>query len=171
MPATTIHDILAQFRDEELHNRHLGDRFECLICRYLELDPLFADRFSNVWMWNEWPKKGNSGDMGIDTVAVDALINKINLTGQGNRKMEIIVITDKVQKRSTSSKDSGNANGKGQNTIGTLQTLDNPERPSLSCLRTGVSPLRETCEKTRLVARFRRSEPQRNLRRFAVGRP
>ena len=28
MPATTIHDILAQFREEELQNRHLGDRFE-----------------------------------------------------------------------------------------------------------------------------------------------
>jgi len=40
MPATTIHDILAQFREEELHNRHLGDRFEQLICRYLELDPV-----------------------------------------------------------------------------------------------------------------------------------
>jgi len=65
----TIHDILTQFRDEELHNRHLGDRFERLICRYLELDPIFADRFSNVWMWNEWPKKGASGDIGIDIVA------------------------------------------------------------------------------------------------------
>lgn len=48
MSVSTIHDILAQFRDEELHNRHLGDRFERLICRYLELNPLFADRFSNV---------------------------------------------------------------------------------------------------------------------------
>jgi len=63
MSATTIHDILAQFREEELHNRHLGDRFERLICRYLELDPLFSDRFSNVWMWNEWPRKGNTGDI------------------------------------------------------------------------------------------------------------
>ncbi len=35
MSVSTIHDILAQFRDEELHNRHLGDRF------------------SNVWMWND----------------------------------------------------------------------------------------------------------------------
>lgn len=34
MRVSTIHDILAQFRDEELHNRHLGDRFERLICRY-----------------------------------------------------------------------------------------------------------------------------------------
>ncbi|MCU0777517.1 MAG: restriction endonuclease [Akkermansiaceae bacterium] len=65
----TIHDILAQFREEQLYNRHLGDRFERLICRYLELDPLFADRFSNVWMWNEWPQKGATGDIGIDIVA------------------------------------------------------------------------------------------------------
>ena len=48
MSATTIHDILAQFREEELHNCHLGENFERLICRNPELDPLFADRFSNV---------------------------------------------------------------------------------------------------------------------------
>jgi len=69
MSQITIHDILAQFRDEELHNRHLGDRFERLMCRYLELDPIFADQFSNVWMWNEWPHKGKVGDIGIDIVA------------------------------------------------------------------------------------------------------
>ena len=69
MSQITIYDILAQFRDEELHNRHLGDRFERLMCRYLELDPIFADQFSNVWMWNEWPQKGNVGDIGIDIVA------------------------------------------------------------------------------------------------------
>jgi len=65
-PSTFIHDILAQFREEAISNRDLGDRFERLICRYLELDPLFADRFSNVWLWNEWPHKG---DIGIDLVA------------------------------------------------------------------------------------------------------
>lgn len=65
----SIHDILAQFREESLNNRDLGDRFERLICRYLELDPLFADRFENVWMFNEWPRKGKTGDIGIDLVA------------------------------------------------------------------------------------------------------
>ncbi len=68
MSEKTIHDILAQFREEALNNRHLGDCFERLIARYLQLDPLFADRFSNVWMWNEWPMKGNTGDIGIDLV-------------------------------------------------------------------------------------------------------
>ena len=71
MPSTvqTIHSILGQFREEARSNRDLGDRFERLICRYLELDPIYAERFSNVWMWNEWPRKGKVGDVGIDVVA------------------------------------------------------------------------------------------------------
>ncbi len=65
----TIHTILEEFRAEAQSNRDLGDRFERLICRYLELDPLYADRFSKVWMWNDWPQKGKVGDVGIDLVA------------------------------------------------------------------------------------------------------
>jgi len=65
----TIHTVLEQFREEATSNRDLGDRFERLICRYLELDPLYTERFSHVWMWNEWPLKGNVGDVGIDIVA------------------------------------------------------------------------------------------------------
>jgi predicted helicase len=65
----SIHDILSEFREESLHNRDLGDRFERLICRYLELDPQYSERFSNVWMFNEWPRKGETGDIGIDIVA------------------------------------------------------------------------------------------------------
>ncbi len=69
MSAVTIHTILAQFREEATSNRDLGDRFERLIARYLELDPLYAERFSRVWMWNEFPLKGHVGDVGIDLVA------------------------------------------------------------------------------------------------------
>jgi predicted helicase len=65
----TIHDILDQFREDARNNRDLGDRFERLIHRYLELDPIYADRFSHVWMWNDWPQKGKVGDVGIDLVA------------------------------------------------------------------------------------------------------
>jgi predicted helicase len=67
--AQTIHTILAQFREEASSNRDLGDRFERLICAYFKLDPLYTERFSNVWMWNEFPKKGDVGDVGIDIVA------------------------------------------------------------------------------------------------------
>ena len=37
--------------------------------RYFELDPIHADRFSKIWMWNDWPGKGKVGDVGIDLVA------------------------------------------------------------------------------------------------------
>ena len=69
MAKISIHDVLAHFREAATSNRDLGDRFERLICRYLELDPIYAERFSRVWMWNEWPRKGNAGDIGIDIVA------------------------------------------------------------------------------------------------------
>ena len=53
----------------------------------------------------------------------DAMINKIDLTGHDTRKMEVIAITDKAQKKSTSSKDSsGTSSGKGGDSIGTAQT-------------------------------------------------
>lgn len=64
-----IHTILDQFREDARNNRDLGDRFERLIRRYLELDPIYADWFSHVWMWNDWPQKGKVGDVGIDLVA------------------------------------------------------------------------------------------------------
>jgi predicted helicase len=69
MTKCSLDDILQQFRDDARNNRDLGDRFERLMLRYFELDPLYADRFSNVWMWNDWPAKGQVGDVGIDLVA------------------------------------------------------------------------------------------------------
>jgi len=68
-PPAGIHTVLDQFREEARSNRDLGDRFERLICAYLRLDPIYAERYSSVWMWNDWPKKGNVGDVGIDIVA------------------------------------------------------------------------------------------------------
>ena len=68
-PQTTIHDILAQFRDDARNNRDLGDRFERMIQQFLRVDPLYASLFSEVWMWTEWPLRGQVGDVGIDLVA------------------------------------------------------------------------------------------------------
>jgi predicted helicase len=64
----TLATILNQFRDDARNNRDLGDRFERLIARFFEVDPIYSDRFSDVWLWNEWPDKGNRGDIGIDLV-------------------------------------------------------------------------------------------------------
>lgn len=66
---TTLEQILDKFREDARNKRDLGDRFEWLIHDYLKQYPLYADRFSDVWLWNDWPNKGPVGDVGIDLVA------------------------------------------------------------------------------------------------------
>jgi predicted helicase len=55
----TIHDILECFREEARNNRDLGDKFERLIAAYLTKDPYFANHFSDVWLWMEWPGRNH----------------------------------------------------------------------------------------------------------------
>jgi len=66
---TTIHTILDEFREAALHKRDMGDMFERLMVAYLRSDPIYSERFSEVWLWSEWSKRGNKPDTGIDIVA------------------------------------------------------------------------------------------------------
>ena len=74
---TTIHTILEEFRDAATSKRDLGDKFERLVVAYLKNDPLYKDRFSNVWLWMEWPKRGNKPDTGIDLVAEEEVTGDV----------------------------------------------------------------------------------------------
>lgn len=65
----TIHDILAIFHEEARSKRDLGDKFERLIASFLTKDPLYAELYSDVWLWMEWPGRNNKPDTGIDLVA------------------------------------------------------------------------------------------------------
>ena len=65
----TIHELLAEFREAALHKRDMGDKFERLFANYLHTEPYYKDRFSDVWMWTEWPGRGKRVDTGIDLVA------------------------------------------------------------------------------------------------------
>ncbi|MEI6623252.1 MAG: DEAD/DEAH box helicase family protein, partial [Actinomycetes bacterium] len=65
----TIIDLLDRFRELSTVNRDHGTWFEELMATYLETDPIYADRFSDVWMWMDWPDRGGVGDTGIDLVA------------------------------------------------------------------------------------------------------
>jgi predicted helicase len=67
--SNSIHDILREFREAARDNRDLGDKFERLFANYLVTEPYYRDRFSQVWMWSEWPGRGNKPDTGIDLVA------------------------------------------------------------------------------------------------------
>lgn len=66
---TTIHTLLEEFRQAALSNREMGDMFERLIVSYLITDPLYKDKFDEVWLWQEWPGRCNKTDTGIDLVA------------------------------------------------------------------------------------------------------
>jgi predicted helicase len=68
---STIYEVLDQLRDSALSEADKGSRFERLMKAYLRIDPVFADQFSDVWLWNEYPGRDGMPDTGIDLVAQD----------------------------------------------------------------------------------------------------
>lgn len=63
-----LHDLLSTFRTEPRSHREMGARFEHLMKAYLQHEPNYAERFSDVWVWEEWPDRPGV-DTGIDLVA------------------------------------------------------------------------------------------------------
>lgn len=68
---STFQSILNQFRKESFSQKDKGERFERLMQFYLLTEPYYANLFTKVWLWNEFPFKGDLGgsDTGIDLVA------------------------------------------------------------------------------------------------------
>jgi len=70
----TLHEMLTSFRELKQSNREMGDHFERLMVAYFRAEPLYSDRFSDVWLWSEWTNRfGEGQDVGIDIVAREAL--------------------------------------------------------------------------------------------------
>ncbi len=63
--------ILEKYREISFSERDKGDRFERLMQAYLKTDAKWVNKFSEVWLWNEFPGKKSMGgsDTGIDLVA------------------------------------------------------------------------------------------------------
>lgn len=58
---------------DDLYNRATstadqGTQFERFTLSFLQTDPLWAEQFATVWMWDQWPEKWGH-DSGIDLVA------------------------------------------------------------------------------------------------------
>ncbi len=68
---STFQSILNQFRKESFSQKDKGERFERLMQLYLLTEPYYANLFTKVWLWSEFPFKGDLGgnDTGIDLVA------------------------------------------------------------------------------------------------------
>ena len=67
---TTIDSLLDELRDAAWDERDKGDRFERLIASYLRTDPLYVQKYDEVWRWSDWPERPGV-DTGIDLVARD----------------------------------------------------------------------------------------------------
>lgn len=63
--------VLEKYRKLSFSERDKGDRFERLMQAYLLTEPQYSGKFSNVWMWNDFPGRKEFGgkDVGIDLVA------------------------------------------------------------------------------------------------------
>jgi predicted helicase len=68
--STSVHEVIEAFRQAP-SNRERGTSFEQLMVKYLRLDPLFSRKYSDVWMWMDWPGRQGKADAGIDLVAKD----------------------------------------------------------------------------------------------------
>lgn len=67
----TIYEVVDWIRDTCESERDKGDKFERASRYYLMNDPVYAQRFSDVWMWKDAPTN-DGADLGIDLVAQDA---------------------------------------------------------------------------------------------------
>lgn len=66
---TTIHDLLDEYAAMAPDTRTKGLLLERLTRAFLKADPHWTSRFSDVWLWQDWPDRAGRPDTGIDLVA------------------------------------------------------------------------------------------------------
>ncbi len=66
----TIDELLIKYRDESISEREKGAKFERLMKNFLLTYPVYRGKFSDVWLWNEFPFREEFGgvDLSIDIV-------------------------------------------------------------------------------------------------------
>jgi predicted helicase len=65
----TIRDILEELRREATDEVEKGRKFEQLMLAFLRNDRQYSKLFDAVWLWADYPNRGNRPDTGIDLVA------------------------------------------------------------------------------------------------------
>lgn len=64
----SVHEVIEAFRAAP-SNSERGTKFEQLMVRYFELDPMLSQQYDAVWRWIDWPGRDGKPDTGIDLVA------------------------------------------------------------------------------------------------------
>lgn len=62
-----MHEVIDAFRKAP-SNAERGAKFEQLMVRYFQLDPMLSATYDEVWRWMDWPER-QGADTGIDLVA------------------------------------------------------------------------------------------------------
>ena len=67
----TFNELLNKYRAISFSEHDKGSRFEVLMKNFLLTYPEYREKFSNVWLWNDFPFRKDFGgkDVGIDIVA------------------------------------------------------------------------------------------------------
>ena len=68
-PPSSFSDVLSILEEKATNRVQKGRLFETLVKAFIELDAGQAQRFDRVWLWYEYPDRGNRQDTGIDLVA------------------------------------------------------------------------------------------------------
>ncbi len=78
--SSALRTVLQQIRQATFTTSQAdkGGRFEILIKRFLETEPTYRERFSQVWLWNDWPWRGQRHDIGIDLIAREAATDMLD---------------------------------------------------------------------------------------------
>ena len=50
----SVHEVIEAFRQAPT-NVERGTKFEQLMVRYFELDPMLSQQYDKVWRWIDWP--------------------------------------------------------------------------------------------------------------------
>ena len=69
--SVTLEDLLDKIWFGAQNTTEKGTGFESLIAAFLRTAPEFADRFEDVYLWQDWPGRDGQPDHGIDIVAKD----------------------------------------------------------------------------------------------------
>ena len=66
----TVDELLEKYCSAEISERDKGAKFERLMKNFLLTNPVYRGKFSDVWLWNEFPFRDELGivDLGIDIV-------------------------------------------------------------------------------------------------------
>ena len=68
-PPSSFQDVLDVLASKARTSMEKGRVFEALVKAFIEVDAEQSRRFDQVWLWSEYPKRGNRQDTGIDLVA------------------------------------------------------------------------------------------------------